>query len=100
MFSKPLSEITPGEYNWARVSVTYQNYDVDFRAYGMNLKGTIASFVGFNTYISSHKVKTKTVQVNANKLQGYWAWETPSLGASYPATIVQGHAPGTTVPIL
>ncbi|PKR81940.1 hypothetical protein CW751_00975 [Brumimicrobium salinarum] len=98
VFSKPLSQITPGNYNWARVSVTYQNYDVDFRANGYDLKGTIASFVGFNTYITSHKVKTKTVNVNANKLQGYWAWETPAIGSFYPATVVQGQAPGTTVP--
>jgi len=98
VFSKPLSEITAGEYNWARVSVTYQNYDVDFRANGFDLKGTIASFVGFNTYITSHKVKTKTVDVNANKLQGYWAWETPAIGGVYPATIEEGQSQGTTVP--
>ena len=98
VFSKPLSQIAPGTYNWARVSVTYQNYDVDFRANGFDLKGTMASFVGFNTYITSHKVKTKTVAVNANKSQGYWAWETPAIGTFYPATTVEGQAPGTTVP--
>lgn len=98
IYSKPLSQITPGDYNYARVSITYQNYDVDFRANGYDLTGTIASFVGFNTYISSHTVKTKTVAVNANKSQGYWAWETPAIGTVYPATVIEGQAPGTTVP--
>jgi len=98
IYSKPLSQIAPGDYNYARVSVTYQNYDVKFRANGYNLIGTIASFVGFNTYITSHKVKTKTVQLNANKLQGYWAWETEAIPPFYPATVIEGQAPGTTVP--
>lgn len=96
--SKPLSEISPGTYNWARVSVTYQNYTVDFRANGYDLKGTLSSFVGFNTYITSHKVKNQSVQVNGNKLQGYWAWETPAIPPYYPGGIEEGQAPGTTVP--
>lgn len=98
VFSKPLSTVSPGEYNWVRVSVTYQNYDVEFSANGHDLKGTISSFVGFNTYITSHTVKTKTVAVNGNKSQGYWAWETPAIGNYFPATTVEGQAPGTTVP--
>ena len=98
VFSIPLSKVAPKDYKYARVSVAYQNYDVDFRAYSTDLVGTIASFVGFNTYITSHTVKTKTVDVNANKSQGYWAWETPAIEAFYPATVIEGQAPITTVP--
>src|SRR5690554_2691930 len=32
VFSIPLSKVAPKDYNYARVSVAYQNYDVDFRA--------------------------------------------------------------------
>lgn len=98
VFSIPLSKVAPKDYKYARVSVAYQNYDVDFRAYSTDLVGTIASFVGFNTYITSHTVKTKTVNVNANKAQGYWAWETPAIEVFYPATVIEGQAPITTVP--
>ena len=87
----PLSELTADTYNWIRVSLSYQNYDIDYRASGLDLSGRIASFVGFNNYITSHVVETQTVNVNANKLQGYWAFET--LGQ-----ISEGDAVGTTVP--
>lgn len=87
----PLSSLSPDTYNWVRVSLTYQNYDIDYRASGLDLTGRIASFVGFNNYITSHTVETQSVAVNANKLQGYWAFET--LGQ-----VSEGDAPGTTVP--
>ena len=90
-----LKDVQPGDYTWARVSLTYQNYDVDFR---MNISGTdytmvgtLASFVGYNTYINSYKINNKSVQVNGNKLQGYWGWEAAS-------TVIEGQAPVTTVP--
>ncbi len=78
-----LSSLTPGTYNWLRVSLSYQNYDIDYR---LNLtdpvpvdqvySGTLASFVGVNTYIESHTVKDSVVEVKGNKVQGYWAFET------------------------
>lgn len=93
-----LKDVQPGDYNWARVSLIYQNYDVDFRMddpYNpqnkINLTGTLASFVGYNTYIKDYKINTKTVHVNGNRWQGYWGWEAIS-------QVVQGQAPGTTVP--
>ena len=87
----PLSELTADTYNWIRVSLSYQNYEIDYRAVGLDLTGTIASFVGFNNYITSHTVGTQSVPVNANKLQGYWAFESNGQVSS-------GDAAGTTVP--
>lgn len=94
-FSMPLSDVTPGTYNYLRVSLAYQNYDVDFKASGQDLTGTIASFVGYNTYIGSFKVKDSTVTVNGNRLQGYWAFETHN--TPVPIPVQTGQAPGTTV---
>ena len=90
--SIPLSEVAAGTYEYVRVSVSYQNYDIDYNALGFDLSGTIASFVGFNTYISSFQVKDQTVTVNDDKLQGYWAFESAG-------TLNQGQAPvgATTV---
>lgn len=91
VYSKPLSEVTPGTYEWLRVSLTYQNYDIRFLSNGNHYTGTLASFVGFNTYITNYVINTQTVGVNANKSQGYWGFETFSL-------TFEGQSPGTTVP--
>lgn len=93
--SVPLKDVTPGTYEYLRVSLAYQNYDVDFTASGINFSGTIASFVGYNTYINSYKVKDSTVTVNGNRLQGYWAFETHN--SPVPVPVRSGQAPGTTV---
>lgn len=89
--SVPLDEITPGTYQYLRVSLAYQNYSIKFNVLGQNLTGTVASFIGFNTYISNYKIKDSSVTVNANKLQGYWGLET-----AYG--VFSGDAPATTVP--
>ncbi len=89
--SVPLDEVAPGTYQYLRVSLAYQNYGIKFNALGQNLTGTVASFIGFNTYISNYKIKDSTVTVNANKLQGYWGLET-----AY--AVLSGDAPATTVP--
>ncbi|MCT4582546.1 MAG: hypothetical protein N4A35_14110 [Flavobacteriales bacterium] len=89
--SIPLSEITPNTYQWLRVSLTYQNYDIKYRYNSMNLTGRLASFVGFNTYISSYTIDNQNVVVNGNKLQGYWGFE--SVGQ-----VLEGQSPSTTVP--
>ena len=93
--SIPLKSITPGSYEWVRCSLSYQNYDVDFSYNGIQLTGTIASFVGYNTYISNYVIKSQTQTVNANKLQGYWGFETHSYNF-----VQSGQAPpgATTVP--
>jgi hypothetical protein len=93
-YTCPLSSVTPGSYQWLRVSLAYQNYTIKWAApsYSIyNASGTIASFVGFNTYITSYKIKDSTVVVNGNKAQGYWGFED-----AY--SVATGQAPVTTVP--
>jgi hypothetical protein len=89
----PLSDLSAGSYQYARMSLSYQNYDVQFYFAGMPFTGRVASFVGYNTYIGSYKIKDSTVNVNANKLQGYWGVET-----MYNVTTGQSPAGATTVP--
>jgi len=89
--SIPLSSVQTGTYEWARVSLTYQNYSIGFLHNSVDYTGTLASFVGFNNYITTHEVNGQNVAVNANKPQGYWAFET--IG-----TISEGQSSGTTVP--
>lgn len=95
--SVPIKSFAAGTYTWLRVSLAYQNYDIYMNTLGQTLNATVASFIGYNTYLSSYKVKDSTVTVNANKLQGYWAFETKYMGIGYLST---GQAPpgATTVP--
>ena len=96
-YSMPLTTAIAGTYRWLRISLAYQNYDVRYRANSVDLSATVAAFIGFNTYIRSFYVKDSLVPVNANKLQGYWAFETSYLGFG---TVSQGQVTpgGTTVP--
>ena len=100
--SVPLSSLAAGTYNWLRVSLAYQNYNVfvNAGAAGQNfvLDATVASFIGFNTYVASYKIKDSTVMENTNKLQGYWAFETSIPG--FGGLVRKGQAPpgSTTVP--
>lgn len=92
-FSIPLSQVSAGNYKYLRVSLAYQNYDIQFKYDTFNLSGTIASFIGYNTYIQNFKPKDIDVSINGNKKQGYWAFETVG-------QVIQGQAPpgATTVP--
>jgi hypothetical protein len=92
-----LSSIPAGTYEYIRVSLAYQNYDINFLASGLELSGTLASFVGFNTYINEYTINNSTVNVGANKLQGYWGFETNVLG-DISVTTGQAPAGATTVP--
>lgn len=89
----PLKDIAVGSYNWVRLSLSYQNYDVDFYLNGIRTQGTIASFVGYNSYLTDYTVKTQSLTVNGNRLQGYWGFEALGL-------VRDGQAPpgATTVP--
>ena len=93
----PLSQVDPDTYEWMRVSLAYQNYDIDFRYQTFNLTGRLASFVGYNTYIGSYLVNTQTIAVNDDKLQGYWGMEvvTPFVTQTFQGQSPQG---ATTVP--
>lgn len=89
----PLASVAPGSYEWVRLSLSYQNYDVKFYYNGLGLTGTLASFVGYNTYIQSYLIKNQNITVNANRLQGYWGFET-----AYSVNTGQAPPGATTVP--
>jgi hypothetical protein len=72
----PLKNLNKGTYQYARLSVSYQNYDVQFYFNNMPFMGTLASFVGYRHYLTSFPVKNQNVTVNANVFQGYWAFES------------------------
>ncbi|MES2863061.1 MAG: hypothetical protein V4666_03000 [Bacteroidota bacterium] len=92
--SIPLKNLPLGSYEYVRVSLSYQNYNINVRASGTDYVGTIASFVGFNNYITTHSVAGHAFAVNDDVLQGYWAFAIPSV--SY---YTSGQSTGvTTVP--
>ncbi len=123
-YSVALDSVTPGTYQYLRVSLAYQNYSVQLYedttistvVGGTTYTGTIqeelpctiASFVGVNTYITNYTIKTENVTVNGNRLQGYWGFESVGTlnytmgGQSYPypySFLETGQAPAgaTTV---
>lgn len=102
-----IDDLPPGTYKYVRASVAYQNYTIKFNVLNIPLigdllyeNGTVASFIGFNTYIRNLTVNHMTISVFANKLQGYWAFET-SLSPPYDTydAVYSGDAPAgaTTV---
>lgn len=99
-FSIPLKNVAAGNYQYLRVSLAYQNYDIQMRVAGSDITGTLASFIGYNTYISSFKIKDSTIVLNANRRQGYWAFEIHDFGFPLPQYVSSGLAPegATTVP--
>lgn len=108
-YSVPLSSVTPGQYDFLRVSLAYQNFNVKYLVdtvinnitIKQEFPGTAAGFIGYNSYIKTLKVKDQSLNVNSNKLQGFWAFETTVYfgGVSFPF-ISSGQAPpgATTVP--
>jgi len=107
-YETPLANIQAGKYDWLRLSLAYQNYNVNYYVdtviSGIPVKqeftGTVASFIGFNTYIKNYTIKDQNIIVNANKKQGYWGFETTVNfgGINYPFSTT-GQAPegATTV---
>ena len=105
-FKMALKNIPKGDYEWLRISLAYQNYDVKFYLdttistipYHDFVPATIASFIGFNTYITNFKVKNSSLTVNGNRKQGFWGFEStltiPGIG-SY-TNVDSGQSAGTT----
>lgn len=89
----PLSDISAGNYEWVRVSLAYQEGHINVLVNGQDITGTLASFVGYNSYITSFDLNGSSIEVNGNRAQGFWAFE--ALGFT-----TQGQAPegATTVP--
>jgi hypothetical protein len=107
-----IKDVSPGDYEYLRVSLAYQNYDVNlYIDTTVNVGGTnypiqkdttctVASFIGFNSYVKTYKVKNQNIAVNANKAQGYWGFEYAANFYGFPYNLLtSGQAPAgaTTV---
>ena len=91
----PLSQVAQGNYEYVRVSLAYQEYNITIRNNGVDYQGKLASFVGYNNYITTHSIGNNSFPVNGNRLQGYWAF---ALNDFPYATSGQAPAGATTVP--
>lgn len=93
----PLSQLAIGSYEWMRVSLSYQNFQIKIRKPDSSFEydGTLASFVGFNTYIATHSIGNTFFQVDGNKPQGYWEFALNDFPYSSSG---QAPAGATTVP--
>ena len=91
----PLKDVLAGNYEWLRVSLSYQNYKISIRHQNVDYSGTLASFVGFNTYINSFSIGNNIFDIDGNRSQGYWAF-----GLNNQPYSSSGQAPAgsTTVP--
>lgn len=92
--SIPLNEVSAGSYEWVRVSLAYQEGDIVVLTDNIGeVTGRLASFVGYNNYITEFDLNGSAITVNDDVLQGFWAFE--ALGFT-----TQGQAPegATTVP--
>ncbi len=96
-FSIPLKDVAPGSYKWLRVSLAYQNYNIRFKSGAYSGTGTLASFIGFNTYLQSYAIRHASVNVNGNRPQGYWGFEATIPGAGTYTVTGQAPAGSTTV---
>jgi hypothetical protein len=107
-YELPIKDIAVGEYEWVRISLAYQNADVKYRvdtaingiAISQDVTGTIAGFIGFNTYLKSYTIKNQSIALNSNKAQGYWGFETTLSAAGFTLPFkTDGQAPAgaTTV---
>jgi hypothetical protein len=84
----PIRDIPKGEYEYLRVSLAYENYDVVMHLdtvfstqagpvpFSGDFPGTAAAFVGYNTYLGNYTLKSKEITVNGNRAQGYWGFES------------------------
>ena len=91
----PISQVASGNYEWIRVSLAYQNYQISVRNQGVDYMGTLASFVGFNTYLNTFTIGNNICPVNGNKEQGYWAFALNDQPYSSSGQTLAG---ATTVP--
>ena len=91
----PLSQVAQGNYEYVRVSLAYQEYNISVRNNGADYQGKLASFVGYNNYITTHTLGNNSFPVNGNRQQGYWAFALNDLPY---ASSGQAPAGATTVP--
>ena len=100
-----LERLVPGTYKYVRVSVAYQQYKVNYDVNNVpvvgalpNQTGAIASFIGYRTYIRDLQIENLSTPIFANKLQGFWGFETLFTGdlAGYNAIYSGQSAAGAT----
>jgi hypothetical protein len=110
-YAVPLSQLTPGAtYKWLRLSLSYQNYDIPYKSINLPTPnvghGTIASFLGFKTYVERYKIKNQYYVPSsspgvggpyANHPQGYWGFETYIPGYGTYSLDGQSSSAATTV---
>lgn len=79
----PLKAIIPNTYQHVRASVAYQNYDIKYNILNipfvgnlLNQNGTVASFLGYFMHLNNVQPRNQELAINADKLQGFWAFET------------------------
>ena len=101
-YSTPISAIASGTYKWLRLSLSYQNYDIPYKANALTTAnhigtGIIGSFLGYKTYVEKYKVKSQCIVPSAsvggafvNHLQGYWGFKT-ILNRFFQKTIKPNH---------
>lgn len=107
-YSIPLNQVAAGTYKWLRLSLSYQNYTIPYKANALPGNhighGTLASFVGFKTYVEKYKIKDKDYVPSSsvggpyvNHNQGYWGFETYIPGYGYYSLDGQAQSGATTV---
>lgn len=110
--SVPIKDVPKGEYEYLRISLAYQNFDVKMYLdtvltvggtsvpYTADIPATVAGFIGYNTYISDFTVKTKKISVNGNREQGFLGFEcSPTIFGTTYTFVNSGQCPrgATTV---
>jgi hypothetical protein len=91
----PLSELSAGTYEYTRVSLSFQRGAISLRSNNTDYTATLASFLGYNNYITTHTIGTNDFKVNDDKLQGFWMIGLPSVNFYNSG---QAPAGATTVP--
>jgi len=93
MFLKiPLKDIKKGNYEWLRISASYQNGKVKALYNDAEYDAILTSFLGYNTYIDNYTINGKNVVIKANKLQCYWGFEALW-------TVIDGQAPAGAITV-
>ncbi|PVD51604.1 hypothetical protein DC498_14385 [Terrimonas sp.] len=84
-FAIPLKDVAAGTYEWLRLLPAYQHCTIQYHVdenigdtlhIDQDFSGTLASFIGYNTYITSYQINSQVIGINENRSQGYWGFES------------------------
>ncbi|MBC8173503.1 MAG: hypothetical protein H7X71_06300 [Chitinophagales bacterium] len=103
-----ISKLAPGTYNYLRVGVAYQEFEVLFNLLNIpsvgniyDQTGTVASFIGYRTYIRNLTIKNLNTDIFADKEQGFWGIETALTAPNdIYNTIYTGQSPAGTTTVV